>query len=109
MIILSLAILLTAAKPLPQRDAIVPAPLHQAKKAVKVYQTPQQPGSLTVQSAVEDVLSFYLFDLDGNLVYQSRLKQHEQQTIEGLQPGTYTYHAFDADEKLKGGKVDLKN
>lgn len=109
MILVPLLVALTAAKPSPQAKAIVPAPLHQTKEAVKVYQKPQQPGSLTVQSAAESTLSFYLFDVDGNLVYESRLKQHEQQTIEGLQPGAYTYHAFYADEKLNGGKVEIKN
>jgi hypothetical protein len=110
MIILPFLILLTTATPVqPVSTDIVPMPLHQTKQAVKVYQTPQQPGCLTVKSANEETLSFYLFDTEGNLVYESRIQQHELQTIKGLHPGTYTYHAFVADERINGGKVEIKN
>ena len=108
MIILPFLLLTTTAKPALQHNTAL-APLHQTKEAVKVYPTPQAAGSLTVQSSSRVVLSFYLFDLEGNLVYESRLEQRGQQTIEGLHPGTYTYHAFCADEKIKGGKVSIKN
>ena len=109
MIVLPLLILLTATKPLHQHAGGVPVALHKTKDALKVYQTPQQSGSLTVHSSAQGTIAFYLFDLEGNLVYESRLQQDKRQTIEGLRPGPYTYQAFDADEEIKGGKVSIKN
>lgn len=58
------------------------------KEPVAVYQTAQRPGSLTVQSVSRAQVQFYLFDVEGNLVYQTRLSGGEEQIIEGLTAGT---------------------
>ena len=80
-----------------------------AKEVIKVYQTPHEEGCLTIRSTTNASIQFYLFDSEGKLVYQSEMKHREQHTVEGLLPGAYTYHAFRADEKLKGGTIDIKN
>ena len=109
MLHLYFALLLTAANPLPQHTFVKDAAKTSKEKGpLRVYQTPNEAGSLTVSSAI-DALQFYLFDIEGKLVYQSRIGRHERQTVEGLPPGAYTYHAFRADEKLKGGIVAIKN
>ncbi|HEY0042133.1 MAG TPA: T9SS type A sorting domain-containing protein [Flavisolibacter sp.] len=87
---------------------VVPAKVNTAKEVIKVYPTPKNQGSITVQSANETSLSFYLFDLEGNLIYQTIIKKNEKQTINGLTKGTYLYNAFLNDENLEGGKVELK-
>lgn len=81
----------------------------ETKEALRVYQTPNLPGSITVRSKIETGLAFFLFDLEGVLVYQTQLKNAGEQTVEGLSAGTYTYHAFQADKRLHDGKVELKN
>ena len=88
--------------------AIVPVKISKAKEVIKVYPTPKNQGSITVQSTNETSLSFYLFDLEGTLVYQTVIKKNEKQTIDGLNKGTYLYNAFLNDENLEGGKVELK-
>lgn len=78
------------------------------KETIKVYPTPDNEGSVTVFSDNKKILSFYLFDVEGKLIYQTKISQNEQQTIEGLEKGTYLYHAFENDKNLKGGKVILR-
>lgn len=102
----SLALLVSLAQ-WPQAE--VAATTANDKAGVRVYQTPRRPGSLTVQAVGRQPLSFYLFSTEGELVYQTNMQSRGQETIEGLPNGTYTFHAFRADEKLKGGKVELKN
>ncbi|HVF98161.1 MAG TPA: hypothetical protein VM871_12600 [Flavisolibacter sp.] len=78
------------------------------KEAIRVYQTPNLPGSITVQSKTEIKFAFFLFNLEGGLVYQKEIKNAGWQRVEGLSVGTYTYYAFQNDKQLKGGKVELK-
>lgn len=87
---------------------IVPVKVSKMKEVIKVYPTPNNQGSITIQSANQNSLSFYLFDVEGKLVYQTIIKKNEKQQIEGLNKGTYLYNAFQNDENLEGGKVELK-
>lgn len=109
MLPLYLALLLTAAHALPTNVRYETAAVSGAKNFLRVYQTPNEEGSLTVWSTADAALQFYLFDAEGRLVYQNEVKGRGRQTVEGLLPGAYTYHAFRADEKLKGGAVAIKN
>lgn len=78
------------------------------KETIQVYATPDNEGSVTVFSDNKKTLSFYLFDVEGKLIYQTKIAQNEKQTIEGLEKGTYLYHAFENDKNLKGGKIILQ-
>ena len=89
-------------------ELVLPAKLHKTNETVKVFPTPDNEGSLTITSVNKATLHFYLFDLEGNLVYQTMLKKNDKQIIEGLTRGTYSYNAFQNDESIKGGKVILK-
>lgn len=90
------------------KNTVVPAEVKTIKEVIKVYPTPENQGSITVYSANKQSLSFYLFDLEGKMIYQAIIKQNEKQTIEGLTKGTYLYNAFLNDESIEGGKVVLK-
>ena len=78
------------------------------KEALRVYPTPKQSGSITIRSTNHQQLSFYLFDLDGTLIYQTALNSNSTQKVEGLIKGTYVYHAFNNDKSIEGGKIVLK-
>lgn len=91
-----------------QAAEVVPVKLQQVNDTVKVYPTPDNEGSITVHSANKATLSFYLFDLEGKLIFQTALKQNQKQTVNGLTKGTYLYNAFEKDENIKGGNVILK-
>lgn len=108
MLYLILALSLSTANGPQPANVEKPANAFRAKEVLRVYPTPHEEGSLTVRSAAGDALQFYLFDAEGTLVYQSEIKGRNLLTVEGLLPGAYTYHAFRADEKLKGGTVAIK-
>ena len=110
MILVPLSIFLTVAGTNVQnsKTEFVHPKLNTHKDVIKVFQTPDNKGSITIHSANESSLSFYLFDLEGNLIYQSIIHKNEKQKVEGLTKGTYLYNAFKADENLEGGKVTLK-
>lgn len=93
---------------LPASPPIVPVKVSKAKEVIKVYPTPNNQGSITIHSANQTSLSFYLFDLEGKLIYQTVIKKNEKRQVEGLDKGTYLYNAFQNDENLEGGKVELK-
>jgi hypothetical protein len=109
MILFYLSLFLTtpASLPLDNPGLIVPGKTNK-KEVIKVYPTPNNQGSITIQSANKESLNFYLFDLEGNLIYQTTIQQKETQTIDGLTKGTYIYNAFQKDENLEGGKITLK-
>ena len=109
MILFYLSLLVTVStKTLPAATAIVPVKATVVKEVIKVYPTPDNKGSLTVHSSKQPSLTFYLFDLEGKLIYQSIIRKNEKQQIEGLPKGTYLYNAFLNDENMEGGKVELK-
>ncbi|MDB5208378.1 MAG: type sorting protein [Flavisolibacter sp.] len=87
---------------------VVPVKFYKATDTVKVYPTPDNEGSITISSVNQATLQFYLFDLEGKLIYQTQLKKNDKLTVEGLTKGTYLYDAFQNDESIKGGKVVLK-
>jgi hypothetical protein len=87
---------------------VMPVKMHRAHETVKVYPTPYNEGSITISSVNHATLHFYLFDLEGKLVFQTMLKKNDKQVIEGLTRGTYSYNAFQNDESIKDGQVILK-
>ena len=108
--IISLALLLSFSTAHSENRAMKTITVHPVtlKEVVKVYPTPDNQGSLTIHSASEAKLTFYLFDLEGTLIYQSLISKNEKQIISGLSKGIYLYNAFKNDENLKGGKIELK-
>jgi hypothetical protein len=108
MILFYLSLLLTAGQAGTTNTDIVPVKVHKAKEVIKVYPTPNNKGSITIHSANEKALTFYLFDLEGKLLYQAQIGKNEKLLVQGLTKGTYLYNAFLNDENLEGGKVELK-
>lgn len=110
MIIVPLSIFLSVTSGSVQNNnvEIVPVEVNKVKQVIRVFQTPDNKGSITIHSANETTLSFYLFDLEGKLIYQSIINKNEKQKVEGLTKGTYLYNAFQNDENLEGGKITLK-
>jgi hypothetical protein len=77
-------------------------------KVVKLYPNPSYNGSVTVSATTDDVLVFFLFDLEGKLLNQETLKEQKKVTISGLKKGTYMYNVFRKDESVEGGKIIVK-
>jgi hypothetical protein len=77
------------------------------KGVVKLYPNPSF-GKVSVSAATSSSLHFYVFDLDGTLIYQTVLNNKERKTIENLKKGTYLYDVFEKDESIEEGKIIIK-
>ena len=54
------------------------------------------------------VVDFFVFDLEGTLVLNYKMKAKEHFRIGGLRKGTYVYHVFRGDEETATGKFDIR-
>ena len=63
---------------------------------------------LHVKSTHEKEISFFLFDMEGNLVLDYKLKKGERKTIAGLNKGDYVYVTFCDDVKTGIGKMQIR-
>jgi hypothetical protein len=78
-----------------------------AKTVIKLYPNPSY-GKLSVTASTSSTLHFYIFDLEGTLVYQTELNNKEKRTIDNLKKGTYLYDVFEKDESIEEGKIIVK-
>jgi len=78
------------------------------KKALLLYPNPSTNGAVTITTAGNRELHFYIFDIEGTMVYQAILKKKERKTIQHLQKGTYMYTVFANDESIEEGKLIIK-
>jgi hypothetical protein len=79
----------------------------QRGNVIKLYPNPSY-GKVSVSANSSSLLHFYIFDLEGTLVYQAILNNKEKKTIEHLKKGTYMYDVFENDESVEEGKIIIK-
>ena len=53
-------------------------------------------------------ITFFVFDLQGTLVLNYKMKAREHNRITGLKRGTYMYHVFCGDEETAAGKFEIR-
>lgn len=53
-------------------------------------------------------IEFLVFDINGNMVLNYKMKAGERRTITELKRGSYMYHVFAEDEYLTTGKIIFK-
>ena len=53
-------------------------------------------------------VDFFVFDVEGNLVMNQKMKSKEHFRIAGLRKGTYVYHVFRGDEETAAGKFEIR-
>lgn len=75
---------------------------------VTIHPNPSYNGEVSVSSKTDQVLHFYIFDLEGTLIYQTVLKNKEKKAIDKLDKGTYMYNVFANDESIEEGKLIIK-
>ena len=80
----------------------------QPKKTLQLYPNPSDNGVVTITTASNKELHFYIFDFEGTMVYQAVLKKKDRKTIDKLQKGTYMYTVFADDESIEEGKLVIK-
>ncbi|HEU4470382.1 MAG TPA: T9SS type A sorting domain-containing protein [Flavisolibacter sp.] len=77
------------------------------KNSIKIYPNPSY-GRLSVSATTTATLHFYIFDLEGTLIYQAKLNNKDKKTIDNLPKGTYLYDVFEQDECIEEGKIIIK-
>lgn len=75
---------------------------------VTIYPNPSYSGEVSVNAKTDQVLHFYIFDLEGTLIYQAVLKNKTKKAVANLNKGTYTYNVFANDESIEEGKLIIK-
>lgn len=63
---------------------------------------------VSLRSHIEQQAHFYLFDLEGTMVYQAVLKKGDHKQIKEIPEGTYTYFVFVQDVSKEEGKITVK-
>ena len=53
-------------------------------------------------------IDFFVFDLQGTLMQNYKMKAREQYKIAGLDKGTYVYRVFCGDEETASGKFEIR-
>jgi len=77
------------------------------KTVVRLYPNPSA-GKLSLSASTTETLHFYIFDLEGTLVYQTVLRNKDKRSIEDLKKGTYLYDVFEKDQSIEEGKIIIK-
>jgi hypothetical protein len=54
------------------------------------------------------VIEFFVFDLQGTLLQNYKMKAKEHYRITGLARGTYVYRVFNGDEETAAGKFEIR-
>ena len=92
------------------KDSILVSKLLISKKyKIKIY-----PGStheaLFFNASGEEgkVYQFFIFDLDGNLVKQTQIRNKQTTIITNFNKGCYTFEVFSDDEHIENGTLTIK-
>lgn len=65
-------------------------------------------GIITLRSQTNTPVHFYVFDMEGTLLYQTHIANKEEKTISKLNKGAYLYDVFKNDECVERGKIIVK-
>jgi hypothetical protein len=60
------------------------------------------------RSGNEKEIEFLVFDINGNMVVNYKMKAGEKRTISELKKGSYMYHVFSEDEYMTTGKIVVR-
>jgi hypothetical protein len=79
------------------------------KNLVKIVHNPE---TNSIRIAVKDLagqtIDFYVFDIEGTMVVNCKLRSREKKIITDLRKGSYTYNAFSGDEEVDFGKIVIE-
>ena len=76
------------------------------QNVVKVYpDIMKKEMHIIAKSGIDKEIEFMVFDINGNMVLNYKMKPGEKRTITELKKGSYMYHVFAEDEYLTTGKI----
>jgi hypothetical protein len=91
-----------------QSKTAVEKPTAPKKNVVTIDPNPSYNGTISVSTKAQSELHFYIFDLEGTLIYQAVIKDKQKKQISNLIKGTYLYNVFLNDESIEEGKLFVK-
>jgi hypothetical protein len=75
-------------------------------KMVKIYPDIIKREMHVVAKA--DNFDFFVFDIEGKIVANFKMKEKSHEKITGLARGKYTFRAFSGDEEMAAGKFEIR-
>ncbi|HTE10886.1 MAG TPA: hypothetical protein VK645_07945 [Chitinophagaceae bacterium] len=92
------------------KDSIVISKLLTSKKyKIKIYPGASQEVLFFTASGEEGkVYQFFMFDVDGNLVKQTQIRNKQTTIITNFNKGCYTFEVFSDDEHIENGTLTIK-
>ena len=63
---------------------------------------------VVARQSSEKEIDFLVFDINGNMVLNYKMKPGERKTINELKKGSYMYHVFCEDEYISTGKIEFR-
>ena len=79
------------------------------KNLIKIVHNPEKNLVRVMVKDIEgETIDFYVFDLEGTMVVNYKLKSKEKKIITNLERGSYTYNAFSGDEETDFGKIVIE-
>jgi hypothetical protein len=83
--------------------------LNNKKHKVKLFTASDYKTILFTVDGVEDKrYTLYVFDLDGKLIIQSVILNHETSILSEIPAGTYVYEVLVNDTKVENGELKVK-
>ena len=95
---------------LPVSDPVmITKSLNNKKHKVKLFIASDYKTLLfTVDGVEKKRYTLYIFDLDGNLIVQSVVLNHETGILSEIHAGTYLYEVLADDTKVENGQLKIK-
>jgi len=79
------------------------------KNLIKIVHNPEKNSvRIVVKDIPGETIDFYVFDLEGTMVINYKLRSKEKKIITTLEKGAYTYNAFSGDEETDFGKIIIE-
>ena len=79
------------------------------KNLLKVVHNPEtKTVKVSVKELAGQTVDFYVFDIEGTMIINYKLKSKEKKLIENLDRGSYTYNAFTGDDEIDFGKIVIE-
>ncbi len=77
-------------------------------KFVKIYPDAFKRDMHVVDKDTRSEVDFYVFDLQGKMMQNSKMKVNEHYRITGLAKGKYVYRVFNGDTETASGLFEIK-
>ena len=80
-----------------------------AQNVVKVYPDAiRRAMHVVARQGIEKEIDFLVFDINGNMMLNYKMKPGQKKMINKLKRGSYMYHVFCEDEYISTGKIEFR-